>query len=141
MYYYDYYRQNQDEIKNIAKALEGEYNAIQCYEKLAIQAKTPEEKKTIQEIRQDEAKHYQTFAGIYQSLTGQPYSPKQTEECPADYISGLTAAIKDEQETVDFYHTISDSGSTPYIKEAFRRAAFDEQNHAVWFLYFLTQNK
>ena len=36
---------------------------------------------------------------------------------------------------------VADGASDRSIKEAFRRAAADEQNHAVWFLYFFTKNK
>ncbi|KYD11778.1 hypothetical protein B4119_4180 [Parageobacillus caldoxylosilyticus] len=56
-------------------------------------------------------------------------------------MEGLEYALKDEQETVDFYLDISDETNDPYIKEVFRRAAADEQNHAVWFLYYFIKNK
>ncbi|MCM3595576.1 ferritin-like domain-containing protein [Metabacillus idriensis] len=138
---YSYYRANQNEIDQIAKALAGEYNAIQCYEQMANMAKNEEEKKQIMEIRNDEIKHYQTFAAIYQSLSGMQYNPKQTEECPGDYYVALTAAFKDEQETVDFYLDIAENASSPYIRKQFKRASADEQNHAVWFLYYLMQNR
>ncbi|MFY0760502.1 ferritin-like domain-containing protein [Metabacillus dongyingensis] len=138
---YSYYRTNQAEIDQIAKALAGEYNAIQCYEQMANLAKNEEEKKQIMEIRNDEINHYQTFAAIYQSLSGMQYNPKQTEECPGDYFSALTAAFKDEQETVDFYLDIAENASSPYIRKQFKRASADEQNHAVWFLYYFIQNK
>lgn len=138
---YSYYRANQAEIDQIAKALAGEYNAIQCYEHMANLAKNEEEKKQIMEIRNDEINHYQTFAAIYQSLSGMQYSPKQTEKCPGDYIRALTAAFKDEQETVDFYLDIAENASSPYIRKQFKRASADEQNHAVWFLYYFMQNK
>ncbi|MDR0136138.1 ferritin-like domain-containing protein [Metabacillus idriensis] len=138
---YSYYRANQNEIDQIAKALAGEYNAIQCYEQMANMAKNEEEKKQIMEIRKDEIKHYQTFAAIYQSLSGMQYNPKQTEECPEDYYAALTAAFKDEQETVDFYLDIAENASSTYIRKQFKRASADEQNHAVWFLYYLMQNR
>ncbi|MBK5441663.1 hypothetical protein JFU13_01025 [Peribacillus sp. TH24] len=40
-----------------------------------------------------------------------------------------------------FYLGIADEVTNPSIKEAFRRAAADEQNHAVWFLYYLVNAK
>lgn len=33
---------------------------------------------------------------------------------------------------------IADETNNQFIKEVFRRSAADEQNHAVWFLYYLT---
>lgn len=136
-----YFRANQNEIDQIAKALDGEYNAIQCYEQMASLAQNEEEKKQILEIRNDEIKHYQAFSVIYQNLTGMSFNPKQLEVCPADYYRALTAAFKDEQETVDFYLDIAETASHPYIREQFKRASADEQNHAVWFLYFLMGNR
>jgi rubrerythrin len=40
---------------------------------------------------------------------------------------------------VDFYLEITDYTTSSYIKEVFRRAAADEQNHAVWFLYYFSK--
>ncbi|MGY3415598.1 rubrerythrin [Bacillus mycoides] len=49
---------------------------------------------------------------------------------------------QDEQRTVDFYLEIADKTTNQQVKETFRRAAADEQNHAVWFLYYFSkQNK
>ncbi|EJQ67231.1 hypothetical protein P4U03_03490 [Bacillus mycoides] len=45
-----------------------------------------------------------------------------------------------------FYQTMTihciDETTNQQVKETFRRAAADEQNHAVWFLYYFSkQNK
>jgi rubrerythrin len=57
-------------------------------------------------------------------------------------LSGLEFAIQDEQRTVDFYLEIADEATNQQVKEIFRRTAADEQNHAVWFLYYFSkQNK
>ncbi|WP_082883796.1 MULTISPECIES: ferritin-like domain-containing protein [Bacillaceae] len=141
-YYEEYQRQmNQNALlaKEIAKAIDGEYSAINCYEVLAKQAPTQEQREKILEIQKDERRHYEEFSQIYLSLTGRQHKPKQIEECPSTYEKGLNAAFKDEQETVDFYLDISDKATNAYIKRIFKRAAADEQNHAVWFLYYLTK--
>ncbi|UAL48439.1 ferritin-like domain-containing protein [Sutcliffiella horikoshii] len=143
-YYYPYYtRAPQDEnlIESISRAINGEYSAIACYEKLAQMAPDAETQKRITEIREDEIKHYNTFSQIYQSLTGKPATPEISEECKDNYQEGLVASLKDEQETVEFYLDIADSTQNPYIRRVFKRAAADEQNHAVWFLYFYTESK
>ncbi|MGG1575810.1 ferritin-like domain-containing protein [Fictibacillus sp. NRS-1165] len=138
---YNYDRQQQDAnlINDISQAINGQYSAIACYQHLAQIAPSEKERDRILEIRQDEINHYHVFSAIYTQLTGRQPTPQITEQCPNDYIKGLEVAIEDEQKTVDFYLEIADKAQTPYIREQFRRAAWDEQNHAVWFLYFYTK--
>ena len=57
--------------------------------------------------------------------------------CSNQYLKAIDDAFIDEQVTVDFYHKIANETTNPTVRSAFRRAAEDEQNHAVWFLYFL----
>lgn len=102
-------------------------------------APTEEEKKQILEIRQDEIRHYQEFCQIYVSVTGTRPTPQITETCPASYREGLQFALKDEQNTVDFYLDIAEKTQDSLISKKFKRAAADEQNHAVWFLYYYTK--
>lgn len=136
---YGYLRVQNDQslVQDIEKAINGEYSAISCYNKLAERALTNEIREQILEIRQDEIRHFEDFSSIYQQLTGKQPSPKITESCPGGYLEGLQAAFKDEQKTTDFYHEIERKAQNLSIKETFRQAAADEQNHAVWFLYFL----
>lgn len=124
-------------VADIAKAIDGEYSAIACYKRLANIAPTQKIKNRITEIRNDEKRHFETFSQIYVQLTGKKHSPKIIEQCPNDYKSGLDFAFNDEQKTVDFYLEIADKTTDSMIKHAFTRAAADEQNHAVWFLYLL----
>lgn len=126
-------------MKDLEKAINGEYSAIHCYATLANLATEENIRKQILEIRQDEIKHFQQFEYIYMSLTGRRPQPKITETCPNDYKSGLELALQDEQQTVDFYLEMADYTTNPYIKKVFRRAAADEQNHAVWFLYYFSK--
>ncbi|MFT0803576.1 ferritin-like domain-containing protein [Bacillus swezeyi] len=132
-------RQNNKLAKDIEKAINGEHSAVICYQKLAQMAEDPFAKKQILEIRQDEIRHFNTFLRFYMSLTGRKPDIKITEPCPDQYRAGLEFALKDEQETVDFYLDIADDAKDKSIQQAFKRAAADEQNHAVWFLYFLTK--
>ncbi|MEK5645239.1 rubrerythrin family protein [Paenibacillus rhizosphaerae] len=142
MYYYTWdYRAPASSIGDLEKAINGEYSAVACYERLAGAAPNEEERTQIMEIRKDEIRHYQTFAGLYTSLTGRQPAPVINEPCPSVYRDGLHFAFKDEQNTVDFYHEAADRASDPAVKQAFLRAAADEQNHAVWFLYFLTKQQ
>jgi rubrerythrin len=124
-------------INDLTKAINGEYTAINCYKRLIDHAPSSEEKERISEIRRDEMRHFETFSRIYSTLTGMNPNPQMTAECPDKYCDGLEAAFEDEQKTVDFYHDIADKANDPMIKAQFNRAAADEQNHAVWFSYFL----
>ncbi|EPC8417976.1 rubrerythrin family protein [Bacillus wiedmannii] len=138
---YDWYRQNDKLIRDIEKAINGEFSAINCYAKLANMAPNVAERNQILEIRNDEIKHFHQFVQIYTNLTGQQPKPQITEECPNTYLQGLEFAIQDEQKTVDFYLEISDEASDAHLKELLRRIAADEQNHAVWFLYYFVKTK
>ncbi|WLR50827.1 ferritin-like domain-containing protein [Bacillus tianshenii] len=142
-YYNDYYRTLLDTqlLNDIQKAINAEYSAIACYEKIAKMAPTQDEKNKILEIQKDEKRHLQEFSRIYTSLTGSQPSYQIIEECPDNYRAGIEFAFKDEQEAVDFYLDISDNAQDITIKDRFRRAASDEQNHAVWFLFFLEKSE
>lgn len=131
---------NVELISDISKAINGEYSAIHCYKQLANQAPNAEIKEQILEIRNDEIRHYHAFSQIYTYLTGKQPSPQITEECPPGFRSGILAAFKDEQKTTDFYNEIARKTNQMYIKEQFREAALDEQNHAVWFMYFMNHH-
>lgn len=124
-------------LDDIAKAIDGEYTAIACYEILANQAPNDEIKNRILEIRKDEIRHYETFWYLYLSLTDKKPTPKITKQCPADYKTGVIAAFIDEQEAVEFYHKVARSTDNPIIKSVFTQTSADEQNHAVWNLYFI----
>ncbi len=125
-------------INDIQKAINAEYSAITCYEQLAKIAPTTDIKEKILEIQQDEKRHFGEFSGIYKNLKGQQPTYKISEECPESYRAGIEFAFKDEQEAVDFYLDIADQTNDPFIKDRFRRAAADEQNHAVWFMSFIS---
>lgn len=137
-YYNDYYRTapNTQLLNDIQKAINAEYSAIACYEKLARMAPTQDERNKILEIQKDEKRHLEEFSRIFTNSTGRQPSYQIIEECPDNYRAGIEFAFKDEQEAVDFYLDISDKAQDITIKDRFRRAASDEQNHAVWFLFF-----
>ena len=124
-------------VQDLAKAINGEFNAIRFYEHLAQLAPNEEVKKRILEIRKDEMRHLQGFSYMYRYLTGQQPSPQITEALPTDFKSGVITAFKDEQEAVEFYHQAARESAIPYISNQFRSNASDEQNHAVWFLFYI----
>lgn len=140
-YYNDFYRTVPDTrlLNDIQKAINAEYSAISCYEKLARMAPTQDVRDKILEIQQDEKRHLKEFSRIFTNLTGKQPAYQIIEKCPDNYRAGIEFAFKDEQEAVDFYLEIADRSQDVSIKDRFRRAASDEQNHAVWFLFFLVK--
>ncbi|MDQ0216136.1 rubrerythrin [Oikeobacillus pervagus] len=140
-YDYSYDRKTHDIVSLFQKAINGEYTAIQCYGKIANMAPNPEERNQIIEIKQDEIRHLRQFTQMYTTLTGRKPTPQMTERCPTTYREGLHFSVKDEQETVDFYLDLAEMVSDQKMKQIIQRAAADEQNHAVWFLYYLFRLK
>ncbi len=138
MYYYDEEWSRQQNLNSrILTAINGEYEAIHCYAEIVKMAPSRMVSEVVEEIRQDEIRHFDEFSNIYMQLTGsQPQIAKQPT-CPNQYSKAIDNAFIDEQKTVDFYHSIAKETTDARIRSAFRRAAEDEQNHAVWFLYFL----
>ena len=63
-------------LMDLEKAIDGEYNAIFFYERLAQLAPNEEIRTRILEIRKDEMRHFQGFSYIFTCLTGQNPSPK-----------------------------------------------------------------
>ncbi|KUP03902.1 hypothetical protein Q75_17335 [Bacillus coahuilensis p1.1.43] len=127
-------------VERLEIAINGEFSAIDCYSKLIRKAPTQHDKKVLREIIEDEKRHLEEFKTIYYGVTGRWPKPKIIESCPKNYVDAIEAAFQDEQMTVDSYLDLS---SNLYNKESnlVKRAAMDEQNHAVWFLYLLNQSK
>ena len=112
---------------------------MHCYAEMARMARSQREREVIEEIRQDEMKHFRDFSNIYVQLTGSQPQLAQLPACPTQYLQAIDEAFVDEQMTVDFYHSIANETLNPRVRSAFRRAAEDEQNHAVWFLYLMNK--
>ncbi|MCJ8008485.1 ferritin-like domain-containing protein [Lederbergia wuyishanensis] len=134
-----HFHEDKSLIEKVATAIYGEYTAIHCYAKLINMAPTEKEKERINEIRNDEIRHFNTFCAIYTLLTNKQPQP-HLGNCPDQYVDLLEFAFEDEQHTVDFYLDIAEDARDPFIRERFRSAAADEQNHAVWFLSFLQKH-
>ncbi|GAA2697931.1 ferritin-like domain-containing protein [Aeromicrobium ponti] len=128
-------------VSDIQKAINGEFSAIACYKSLAEMAPAKDERSQITEIRKDEIRHLEEFKRIYISLTGKQPTPQRLPGCPSTYKEGLDFSFHDEQKTVDFCLDLAERMDGPSFKQTIRRAAPDEQNHAVWFMYFIHKNQ
>ncbi len=121
-------------LNDIAKSIQDEYHAISYYAELESLAHEQTTKEVFAEIREDEIQHFYTFVQIYQRLTGKNPQVSMGSR-PENLEEGIKFAIRDELETVDFYNKIADQAHDATIREAYRRAALDEQQHASWFTY------
>ncbi|XZF76287.1 ferritin-like domain-containing protein [Bacillus sp. AL-1R] len=141
-YYFDYYRQMDTELeRDIEKAINLKYNAINCYAELVSQAPNDATKKVINEIREDDVRHYQAFQQIYRILTGRTYTGSITQVCAKTFKQGIEGSFIGEQYDSRFYLKIADSTTNQTIKNVFYRAAIEDGIHANWFLYYMIKNK
>jgi rubrerythrin len=140
MYYQPYfnsgeyeYRQQRQLLKDISKALNEEFQAIQYYTRLAELAPNKQARQAILGIRQDEIKHFYWFSKGYLDLAGKYPSLTLGASLPSSYKRGVRDSIKDEQETVPFYQRIASLITDQQLKERFLKAAEDEHRHAQIF--------
>lgn len=125
--------QAQPVLKDVAKAVNDEFQAIQFYTRLAELAPNSQIRQAILSIRQDEIKHFHWFSRDYVELSGKYPPIKLGVQLPGSFQGGVRESIKDEQETVPFYRRIASQISRPQIQQHFMRAAEDEQRHAQIF--------
>jgi rubrerythrin len=121
---------------DIEKAITGEVHAYNFYERLAGLAENERDRRTIQEIQRDEAKHYHWFTMILRRMGGEmPEIPRG--ELPRDFEEGVRAAIRDELEAAEFYQDIAYRADERFIQMHFMHASHDEQRHAALFMNLL----
>ncbi|WP_027963649.1 ferritin family protein [Halalkalibacillus halophilus] len=127
-------------VDDLLHALTIENNAIEQYTKLADIAPNKIIQDQILLIKGAETIHYRHFSHFYTQMTGEIYTPQIPLDISTSYTESLHDAFKEKQNTVTFYYDLAERSNNPYVKEKFRRAAVDEQNHAVWLLYFLNHS-
>ena len=122
-------------IDEIAKAVNGEYQAIRRYSRMLELAPNPSLQAIIKDIRRDEKKHFQRFSAIYAAWTGGKQVPLQKNHVPSTFEEGVNESIVEEQKDVIFYQDVSKMTRIPYIQRSFLDASYDERRHANWFIY------
>ncbi|WML43175.1 ferritin-like domain-containing protein [Neobacillus sp. PS3-40] len=145
MYYQPYfdqegfeYRQNRQLLKQISKAMNDEFQAVQYYTRLAELAPNKQTRQAILGIRQDEIKHFHWFAKGYLDLSGK-YPPLTLGVAlPSSFKRGVRDSLKDEQETVPFYRNLASQITDQQFKERILKAADDEHQHAQIFSQLAT---
>jgi rubrerythrin len=124
-------------INDVIEAIIGEVQAYNFYENLAELAPTDYERDIINSIQNDEARHYHWFTMILQRLGGNlPEIPAGV--LPADFMEGLKIAIQDELNAASFYQNIAYNAVDHQMQMHFMHASHDEQRHASWLQYILS---
>lgn len=125
-----------DEIaRAVAKAVNGEYNAVRKYGRLMELAPNEDFRKLLENIRSDEQEHFKLYSEWYGRLTGGKTAPVTDEPLPTVFIDGVEASLRDELEDAKFYRDLSSASDDPALKQAALYTALDEQRHASWFMY------
>ena len=126
-------RQQRQLLKDISKAINDEFQAIQYYTRLAELAPNKQVRQAILGIRQDEIKHFHWFAKGYLDLSGKYPPITLGAALPSSFKRGVRDSLKDEQETVPFYRTLASQITDQQLNERFLKAAEDEHRHAQIF--------
>jgi rubrerythrin len=125
-------------VNDIKEAVIREVHAYDYYTRLAAMAGNEQESQTILRIRHDEMKHYRWFTAIlFRFGAEQPEIPPG--ELPRSFEEGIRTAIKNELDAAAFYQNIAYRARDRSIEMHFLHAAQDEQRHAAWFQYMLSE--
>jgi len=113
------------------------------YDYLLSVATSPEDKKIIESIRNDERNHNQMLRKIYLELTGVslPKAPDVKEpELNITYIKGLEAALMGELSAVEKYRKILGEMSDKQRYNMMFEILTDELKHAAKYNFLITKN-
>jgi rubrerythrin len=123
---------------DIKTAITLEVHAYNYYERLAELAPNEQDRQIILRIQRDEAKHYQWFSMLLSRMgIQQPQIPPG--QLPSSFIEGVGTAIRNELDAQAFYQDIAFRANSMPVQTHFMHAAHDEQRHASWLQYILTQ--
>ncbi|WP_416150508.1 ferritin-like domain-containing protein [Salipaludibacillus sp. HK11] len=128
-------------LDKLQMVINHKYSTKYGYQKLVnAEFNTRQQVVILRNILNDEVRHYQQFATMYLALTGREPVPNISREWLEDDPEVFFSSYLSEQKNVSIYNELSERAPTPLFREQFKRASADEQNHAIWFLSFLTVN-
>lgn len=124
-------------IANLEKAVNGEHQAIQKYEKLIELAPNKQFRNIIASILNDEQHHFKVFSEIYANLTNGKKVTLTDAVLPKSFMFGVEESVPDELGDSKFYQDTSLLTTNENMRRIFLNASHDEQRHATWFMYIL----
>lgn len=124
-------------IHDIQEAVTREVHAYNYYQKLAELAPNDQYRGIILKIQRDEAKHYHWFTMILNRM-GAPLPQISAGELPQNFRDGVRTSIGHELDASEFYQDIAYRAADRSTEMHFMHASHDEQRHAAWFEFMLT---
>lgn len=127
-------------IKALVEAVYTEKEAITLLNQLTVLAPSHKEHNQLTIMKQEESRHLHQFTNAYYELTSHYPVVNDKDNCSILYRQGIQQLIEAKQNNVSFYLDGGDwlNEQDPILAQVFRRAAADEQQHAIWLVYFLT---
>lgn len=127
-------------INALAEAIYTEKEAIALLNQLTVLAPTHKEHNQLTVMRQEENRHLHQFTTAYYELISHYPEVNDKGDCSILYRQGIQQLIEAKQNNVSFYLDVGDwlNKQDPILAQVFKRAAADEQQHAIWLVYFLT---
>lgn len=133
----------QKTLNLIKKAISEEQKDKMFYEVLMKNAPLNEDKKIIQEVRDNEVEHFVLLSNLYKNISGQ--TPSNIEQGkfkkPSCYCEGLKLAIIGEQSSVVEYRKILFSLVNRKQINTVVEIITDELRHAALFNYLYSKNR
>ncbi|MFD3447734.1 ferritin family protein [Microbacteriaceae bacterium 4G12] len=117
-------------LDKLKKSIDDEYEAAVFYGQLQKQTQNPFFQKLLEEIKNDEKKHFQLFQQLHKQLTGTFYeNKKEKKEVPA-FDKGIEDALLDELLASEEYREMLFEMPTSQAYYPLFTAMTDEMRHA-----------
>jgi rubrerythrin len=129
-------------LEGIKAAVQGEKEDELFYDYLISVAKSSDEKKIIESIRDNERYHNKTFKQIYNNITGIDVLITAGKEFikPTSYLEGIKRALFGELSAVDRYREIRRGLPSTMYRDILFNIITDEINHSAKYNYLFTLN-
>ncbi len=126
----------------IQKGLSGETEDRMFYSWLIERAPSEEDIEIISGIRDNEIGHFALFNRLYSELTGMSPQLLQSEQfmAPANYCTGLSRALKGEQNAVQNYRKILYAMQDRVHINMMTEIITDEIRHGILYNYLYAKN-
>ncbi len=125
--------QNEQVLKALIHAMEGESGAIDFYTRLATMAPNKMAKDVVEHALNDEKKHLEAFVELYKALTGKTPKYKTPRTKFSNFKEGVWVAYNDELEAYETYRDDYLLSNDQMIRDTFFLAMTDEIEHAMRF--------
>lgn len=99
--------ENEEIVAMLSRALGGQRRSVKAFELIAAATRDQDDKQLILTMRREERRHYYLLEGIYEEISGQPYTQARLSiSLPKNYCEMLKVAICEKLEAIDFYEQL-----------------------------------